>query len=182
MARRRGRPKRGSWWNHTPASRGGRRPYTTTPYKLYLWNGRYPYGCPGGYRRGNYVSGGIARGNSRHHGVDVGNVTGMRIWAWMDGYVVSGGYDRYGYRRWIQVYYPRANVTVTHGHLLNGSQIRVGARVRRNSYLAKIGTRYDGINHPHDHIRAAWGRWVRPIPACSDIPPLRAWRACGMPA
>lgn len=158
------RMPRNSWWGVTAARRGGRKPYTTTSYRQYLWNGTYPFGC----------------GNSRHHGVDVGNVTGMPIHAWGPGTVVSTGYDQGGYYRWIQIFYPRANATITYGHLRNGTQLRVGAKVRLGTRIAKVGTKWEGINHPHVHFRAAWGKWINCIPPCSDINPYLVWRRMGL--
>lgn len=148
----------GTWWG----VRGGR---TTASYNQYFPG--YRFGC---------------RGDQRHKGVDVGAPTGNRIHAWGKGRVVGRGYDTGGYNRWIQVYFPRVNMSLTLGHLRNGTEMRVGQHFTRGRVWARIGTKADGLNHSHVHYRAARGNHGRyPIGPCEDMNPFILWKALGLP-
>lgn len=155
---------RNTWW-------GVKNAYTSAGYKLRLWGGRYPWGCiPGKYRNGR------VKGNSRHMGFDAAAPTGSPVYAWGNGVVL---FARYGgaYRRFIQIYYPKARMSHTLGHMLNRGYARAGTRVRRGQRVGYVGTRYDGINHSHIHHRVAYGRWRRRwIRACNDVHPIILWR------
>lgn len=151
---------RGTWWAVGKKGRWGRKPRTTTGYKVYCWRGRYPFGCSG---------------NSRHHGLDIGNQKGMPIYAWGRCVIRVNGYDHGGYARYVQVFFPDVNWSLTLGHLLNGSTYPVGTWFRKGQYIARVGTKRDGINHPHVHYRAAPGDWRRAIPPCADRPPGILW-------
>lgn len=152
---------RNTWWGVGP--KWLTKPFTTTKYRQYLWKGQYPFGC---------------RGNSRHHGLDVGNKRGMPIYAWGRCVIRINGYDNGGYHRYIQVYFPDVNMTLTLGHLLNGSTYPVGTWFNTGDYIAKVGTKADGLTHPHVHYRGARGDWGNTvIYPCGDIHPVIVWNA-----
>ncbi|MDT0382331.1 hypothetical protein RM572_26585 [Streptomyces sp. DSM 42041] len=149
----------GTWWG----VKNGR---TTSAYNQYFPG--YQFGC---------------RGDQRHKGVDVGAPTGSRSYAWGRGRVVGRGYDPGGYNRWIQVYFPSVNMSLTLGHLLDGSELRVGTSFTRNTVWAKVGTKADGLNHRHIHFRAARGNHgASPIGPCEDMNPFILWDALGLPS
>ncbi|MFY1593155.1 M23 family metallopeptidase [Micromonospora sp. WMMD737] len=149
----------GTWWG----VEDGR---TTSNYKEYFPG--YQFGCGG---------------DQRHKGVDVGAPTGNRIYAWGAGRVVGRGYDPGGYNRWIQAYFPSVNMSLTLGHLLDGSELRVGTTFTKGTRWAKIGTRADGLNHSHVHFRAARGNHgASPIGPCEDMNPFILWDALGLPS
>lgn len=149
-----------TWYGVGP--KWGYKPHTTTSYLKYLWQGRYPYGCK----------------NSRHHGLDIGKTVGMPIYTWGRCKITLNRYDLYGYHRYVQVYFPSVNMSLTLGHLRNGSTYPVGTWFKKGQYIAKVGTKREGINHPHVHYRAARGNWGRtPIPPCSDLNPAQIWNA-----
>lgn len=163
------------WW--LVGERNGRMPRTTIGYKQKIGKGfknnYYPYGC---------------NGNSRHHGVDVGGAKsyaqGMPIFAWGRGYVRFNSYDPTGYRRFLGLYYPSVDKSVDIGHLLNGSvQVRVGGWFDPGQFLARIGTKKDGILNSHVHIRCASGNFGKhAISPCKDEHPIITWRQLGLPA
>ncbi|MFE9042563.1 M23 family metallopeptidase [Streptomyces sp. NPDC007818] len=149
----------GTWWG----VKGG---YTTANYNEYFPG--YQFGC---------------NGDQRHKGVDVGAPTGNRVYAWGNGRVVGRGYDAGGYNRWIQVYFPSVNMSLTLGHLLDGSELRVGTTFRKGDVWAKVGTKADGLNHAHTHFRAARGNHgASPIGPCEDMNPFIIWDALGLPS
>lgn len=152
----------GTWWG--VGRYKGRRPRTVTGHGVLLWKGKYPFGCNA-----------RPQTRSRHMGLDIGNIPGSPLYAWADGYVIATGYDAGGYHRWLQVVFPSVNWSLTLGHLLNGSQVRVGTRFQRGQYLARIGTKRDGLTYPHVHYRSAPGRWRRCITPCASVPPIRLW-------
>ncbi|OEU96391.1 M23 family metallopeptidase [Streptomyces oceani] len=148
-----------SWW-------GVRDGKTTTPYNEY--NPGYKFGC---------------NGDQRHKGLDIGAPTGTTIHAWGSGKVVGTGYDDGGYHRWIQVYFPSIDMSMTLGHLLDGSQLKVGSTFEKGDVWAKVGTEADGLNHPHVHYRASKGNHGEAaIGPCEDMDPFVIWDALGLPA
>jgi len=147
-----------TWWG----VRGGR---TTSEYNEYFPG--YAFGC---------------NGDQRHKGVDVGAPTGNRIHAWGTGRVVGRGFDPGGYNRWIQVYFPRIDMSMTLGHLLNGSEMTVGTTFQVGDLWGRIGTVEDGLNHSHVHYRAGWGNHGdNPIGPCNDVDPYIVWDALDVP-
>jgi len=149
----------GTWWG----VQGGR---TTSHYNEYFPG--YKFGC---------------NGDQRHKGVDVGAPTGNRIYAWGRGRVVGRGYDPGGYHRWIQVYFPSVNMSLTLGHLRDGSEMPVGTTFNKGALWAKVGTKTDGLNHAHVHFRAARGNHgTAPIGPCEDMNPFTLWNALGLPS
>lgn len=122
-------------------------------------------------------------GDERHKGLDIGAPTGTKIHAWGTGEVVGSGYDDGGYHRWIQVYFPEIDMSMTLGHLLDGSQMDVGTKFEEGDVWAEIGTEADGINHTHVHYRASKGNHgANPISPCDDMDPFVIWDALGLPA
>ncbi|MFJ9890509.1 M23 family metallopeptidase [Streptomyces sp. NPDC091287] len=149
----------GTWWG----VQGG---VTTSNYNEYFPG--YQFGC---------------NGDQRHKGVDVGAPTGNQVYAWGRGRVVGRGYDPGGYNRWIQVYFPSVDMSLTLGHLLDGSELRVGTTFTRGALWAKVGTRADGLNHAHVHFRATRGNHgASPIGPCEDMNPFVLWDALGLPS
>ncbi len=148
-----------TWWGVTNGE-------TTTSYDEYIPG--YEFGC---------------NGDQRHKGLDVGAETGSPIYAWSDGEVVGRGYDDGGYHRWIQVYFPDVDMSMTLGHLLNGSEMQVGDTFSQGDKWAEVGTVADGLNHAHVHYRAAEGNWgASAIGPCDDMDPFVIWDALGLPA
>ncbi|MFB6550768.1 MULTISPECIES: M23 family metallopeptidase [unclassified Streptomyces] len=149
----------GTWWG----VQGG---VTTSHYNEFFPG--YRFGCDG---------------DQRHKGVDVGAPTGNRVYAWGRGRVVGRGYDPGGYNRWIQVYFPSVDMSLTLGHLLDGSEMRVGTTFTRGARWAKVGTEADGLNHSHVHFRAARGNHgASPVGPCEDMNPFILWDALGLPS
>lgn len=146
----------GTWWGVYDG-------YTTAEYNEYIEG--YQFGC---------------NGDQRHKGVDVGASTGNYAYAWGPGKVVGTGYDGGGYNRWMQVYFPSTDQSLTLGHLLDGSQLAVGTWFEKGDYWARVGTADDGLGSPHIHFRAGWGNhgWS-PIGPCEDIDPYIVWRDLG---
>ncbi|MGW8986326.1 M23 family metallopeptidase [Streptomyces parvus] len=149
----------GTWWG----VQGGR---TTANYNQFFSG--YKFGC---------------NGDQRHKGVDVGAPTGNRIYAWGAGRVVGRGYDAGGYHRWIQVYFPSVNMSLTLGHLRDGSEMKLGTTFAKGARWATVGTKADGLNHAHVHFRAARGNHgAAPIGPCEDMNPFIVWDALGLPS
>lgn len=161
------------WWLCGP-NPAGVMPYTTIGWLTRLGKGFpnnwYPFGC----------------NDSRHHGRDIGGAKskaeGAPIYSWGRCVVRLNSYDPGGYARYIQVYFPDANWSLTLGHLLNGSAYPVGTWFEAGDLMARIGTREDGILNSHVHLRSAPGDWRKAIDPCSDHDPLILWRKLGLPA
>lgn len=149
----------GTWWGVY----NGR---TTASFDEYIPG--YDFGC---------------NGAPYHAGVDVGAPTGNWIYAWGPGRVVGRGYDNGGYNRWIQVYFPSTNQSLTLGHLLDGTELPVGTWFERGDKWAEIGTNADGLGASHVHFRADWGNHgYYPISPCEDINPFVVWDDLGNPS
>lgn len=146
----------GTWWGVYDG-------YTHHTFDEYIPG--YTFGC---------------NGAPYHAGVDVGAPTGNWIYAWGPGKVVGRGYDDGGYNRWIQVYFPSTNQSLTLGHLLNGTELPVGTWFDKGDKWAEIGTAEDGLGVPHVHFRADWGNHgYYPISPCEDIDPFVVWDDLG---
>lgn len=147
----------GTWWGVQDGE-------TTTAYNEY--NAGYQFGC---------------NGDQRHKGIDVGAPTGTTIYAWGSGEVVGRGYDDGGYNRWIQVYFPSVDMSMTLGHLLDGSEMAVGTKFAQGDKWAEVGTVDDGLNHSHVHYRASNGNHGNSaIGPCEDMDPFVIWDALGL--
>lgn len=144
-------------------------------YNILMNRGRYPFGCGG---------------DSRHKGLDVrpkntgSHRTGFwadgkryRVWSW--GYCILrwNAYNNGGYHRYIQVYFPEVDASLTIGHVMNGSTYPVGTVFQTGDRWCDVGTLRDGLGARHIHYRAAWGDWHSPIGPCNDIHPGRVWNA-----
>lgn len=151
----------------------------STVYKqLVRWPKGYPFGCPPGKDDNGY-----AIGNSRHHGVDLAAAPGTPSYAWGRCKVVRNDYDPGGYHRFQTVYFPDLDLSLTMGHLLNGSAYPVGTWFDQGDLWGRVGTKEDGINHPHIHFRLGRGLWIDPaVTPCGDIDPLILWKRLGLPA
>lgn len=58
---------------------------------------------------------------------------GHRLYAWGRGRGVGRGYDPGGCNRWIQIHFPSVDMSLTLGHLLGGSETRVGTTFTRDA-------------------------------------------------
>lgn len=167
-----GLPKNTWWGVHNGENHNG--------YNILMYNGNYPFGC---------------NGDSRHKGIDirpkgswvrgigaVPSFTRNSIYAWGRCVVRINGYDAGGYYRYIQVYFPKVNMTLTLGHLKNGSTYPVGTWFNEGDHMGDIGTKRDGLGARHVHYRVSRGDWGEyTIPPCRDMNPFILWNALDLP-
>lgn len=138
-------------------------------YNILMYGGRYPFGC---------------NGDSRHKGVDsrpkasrkwgrwIADGGRWDVYAWGKCVVRVNGYDDGGYHRYMQLYFPEVNMTMTAGHLMNGTAHPVGTWFERGDKIAECGTKRDGLGARHVHYRVSQGDWKQTvIPPCRDMHP-----------
>jgi murein DD-endopeptidase MepM/ murein hydrolase activator NlpD len=98
-----------------------------------------------------------------HKGEDVGAPTGSRVFALASGTVIrSRDNDQVsGYHQELTVEYDVSAISahvekvyVLYGHMGRGTLLPLGAKVKRGTVLARVGTSYDAMNTaPHAHVQ-----------------------------